>query len=102
MRKIILTLLALVGLCVPKVHANAMEDVVQQNLGAIHNVATAVPIVQPSSATVISSGTVGMTLYYTGTSTEAVVSITQSSISFQAPFGTVDTTIGQSSLGYYE
>lgn len=103
MKKIFLALALLFG--VGKVQANTMEDVIQQNLGAIHNVSLAVATIQPGSTgtfVLTSSGTVGATLWYTGTSTEADVTINQTSIQFYAPYNVPDTSIFPVSNGVYD
>ncbi len=99
MKKILLTLALLFG--IGKVHANQMEDIVQQNLGASHNVNLAVATIQ-SGGVQASSGTAGLTLWYVGTSTEADVTISQTIVQFFAPFNVPDTAVFPVSASIYD
>src|SRR5258707_5871845 len=99
MKKILLTLALLFG--IGKVHANQMEDIIQENLGASHNVALAVATIQ-SGGVQSSSGTAGLTLWYVGTSTEADVTISQTIVQFFAPFNVPDTAVFPVSASIYD
>jgi len=104
MKKILLALGLIVGLLGSKVYANELEDTLIQNIGLSHNISVALPNAQFNFGTLPSTGTIGLTLYYVGSSTQAVVTIGNTGIvNFYAPYNVPDLTVfPNSSFSVYD